>query len=55
METRRPNLKDYGPEALRERFREEGLPAYRADQVAGWLYRKGVDEPAKMTPAHALC
>jgi len=49
MEPRRPNLKDHGPEALRERFREAGLPAYRADQVAGWLYRRGVDDPAAMT------
>jgi len=49
MEPTRPNLKDYAPEALRERFRAGGLPAYRADQVAGWLYRKGVDDPDAMT------
>jgi 23S rRNA (adenine2503-C2)-methyltransferase len=45
----RPNLKDFSLERLRERFAAEGLPAYRADQVAGWLYRRGVDDVAAMT------
>ncbi len=53
MSTRRPNLKDHAPEALRERFRAAGIAAYRADQVAGWLYRRGVDDPRAMTDLSA--
>ncbi|MDX1648693.1 MAG: 23S rRNA (adenine(2503)-C(2))-methyltransferase RlmN [Myxococcota bacterium] len=45
----RPNLKDFAPDALRARFAEAGLPGYRADQVAAWLYGRGVDDPAAMT------
>jgi 23S rRNA (adenine2503-C2)-methyltransferase len=45
----RPHLKDHGPEALRDRFRAAGIAAYRADQVAGWLYRRGVEDPHAMT------
>jgi len=43
------NLKDYSPIALRERLAREGLPGYRADQIAGWLYGKGVEDPHAMT------
>jgi 23S rRNA (adenine2503-C2)-methyltransferase len=42
--TRRPNLKDFARLALRNRFVQRGWPAYRADQVASWIYRNGVDE-----------
>ncbi len=42
---RRESLKDHSPDALRDRFRAEGWPAYRADQVCAWLYRRGVDDP----------
>ncbi|MEE9608025.1 MAG: 23S rRNA (adenine(2503)-C(2))-methyltransferase RlmN [Myxococcota bacterium] len=45
----RPNLKDYSLEALRARLAREGIAPYRADQVAGWLYRRGVEDPARMT------
>jgi 23S rRNA (adenine2503-C2)-methyltransferase len=45
----RPNLRDFSPDALRARFKGEGISAYRADQVAQWLYARGVDEPAQMT------
>ncbi len=45
----RPNLKDFTPAALRERLASEGLPAYRADQIVGWLYAKGVDALDEMT------
>jgi 23S rRNA (adenine2503-C2)-methyltransferase len=45
----RPNLKDYSLERLRERFAAEGLRGYRAEQVAGWLYQRGVDDVAAMT------
>lgn len=43
------SLKNHSPDALRARFREDGLPAYRADQVAGWMYQRGVDDPREMT------
>jgi 23S rRNA (adenine2503-C2)-methyltransferase len=45
----KPNLKDFSPGALRERFAAEGLPAWRADQVASWLYARGVEEPQAWT------
>ena len=45
----RPNLKDFSPGALRERFAAEGLPAWRADQVASWLYVHGVEEAERWT------
>jgi 23S rRNA (adenine2503-C2)-methyltransferase len=45
----RPNLKDWSPARLRERFAAEGLPAWRADQVASWLYGRGVEDPRAMT------
>jgi len=43
------NLKDYGIDSLRERFRAEGVPAYRANQVMSWLYKRGTDEIEKMS------
>jgi len=45
----RPNLKDHSPERLRALFAEQGFPAYRADQIVGWLYQRGVDNPVEMT------
>jgi len=45
----RPNLKDFSPGALRERFAAQGLPAWRADQVASWLYARGVEDPRAFT------
>jgi len=33
---------------LRERFAREGLPAYRAVQTLGWLYKRGVLDFAEM-------
>jgi 23S rRNA (adenine2503-C2)-methyltransferase len=45
----RPNLKDFSPGALRQRFAAEGLPAWRADQVASWLYARGVEDPRAFT------
>ena len=47
--TRRPNLKDHGRESLRALFKERGWPAYRADQVATWLYQQDVDALEAMT------
>ncbi len=48
MDARR-NLKDYALPALRERLAAEGLAAYRADQIAQWMYGRGVDDPERMT------
>ena len=45
----RPNLKDHSIEALRERFARDGFEPYRAEQIASWLYRRGVDDPDSMT------
>ncbi|MFQ5417988.1 MAG: 23S rRNA (adenine(2503)-C(2))-methyltransferase RlmN [Myxococcota bacterium] len=45
----RPNLKNFGIDALRQRLAQDGLPPYRADQIAGWLYRRGVDDLRDMT------
>jgi 23S rRNA (adenine2503-C2)-methyltransferase len=45
----RPNLKDYPIEALRKRLADDGLEPWRADQIADWLYVRGVDDPASMT------
>jgi 23S rRNA (adenine2503-C2)-methyltransferase len=45
----RPNLKNYSIEHLRERFVGDGLPAYRAEQVAGWIYQRGVEDFGEMT------
>ncbi len=42
-------LKGHAPETLREIFREEGIPAYRADQVLSWIYGHGVEDPEAMT------
>ena len=44
-----PALIGLSPDRLRRRFREEGVPAYRADQVSDWVYRRGVLEPEAMT------
>jgi len=45
----RPNLKDHSIESLRARLPREGLEPWRADQIAGWLYQRGIDDPAAMT------
>jgi len=45
----RPNLRDFSPATLRARFEAEGISPFRADQVAQWLYARGVDDPAQMT------
>lgn len=46
---RGPSLKDHAREGLRALFAERGWPAYRADQVATWLYQQDVDDPEAMT------
>jgi len=42
-------LKDHSVEALREVFAARGVERWRADQVVGWLYARGVEEVAAMT------
>jgi 23S rRNA (adenine2503-C2)-methyltransferase len=46
---RRPSLKSLSLPRLREHFVLHGVPRYRADQVAGWLYQRGVEDPLQMT------
>jgi 23S rRNA (adenine2503-C2)-methyltransferase len=41
-----PQLKDHSVEALRERFAAQGVAPWRAEQVAGWIYARGVEDPA---------
>jgi 23S rRNA (adenine2503-C2)-methyltransferase len=43
------NLKDYGLDGLRERFKAEGVPAYRANQVMNWLYKRETDDIEQMS------
>jgi 23S rRNA (adenine2503-C2)-methyltransferase len=45
----RPCIKDFGVEALRVRLAELGAPRWRADQIAAWLYARGVDDFEAMT------
>lgn len=42
-------LKAHAPDALRERLAADGFERYRADQVAAWLYARGVEDPRAMT------
>ena len=42
-------LKDYSLPRLRDDFVARGIARYRADQVAGWLYQHGVEDPLQMT------
>lgn len=42
------NLKDYAPASLRERFARAGIKPFRAEQVAQWLYVRGVEDPLEM-------
>jgi len=44
-----PNLKDLPPDDLRARLAEDGIAPYRGDQIAAWLYGRGVEDPAEWT------
>jgi 23S rRNA (adenine2503-C2)-methyltransferase len=44
-----PTFLDLTVEQVRHVLTEAGEPAYRADQLADWVYAKGVTDPAKMT------
>ncbi len=43
------HVKDHSIESLRERLAEAGERPYRAEQIAAWLYRRGVEDPERMT------
>jgi 23S rRNA (adenine2503-C2)-methyltransferase len=45
----RSNLKNHSLDRLRELLAAEGHAPYRADQIVGWLYRRGVDDLDEMT------
>ena len=46
---RKPSLKDHSRANLRELFAVRGWPAYRADQVATWLYQQDATALDQMT------
>ncbi|MGI9431043.1 MAG: 23S rRNA (adenine(2503)-C(2))-methyltransferase RlmN [Myxococcota bacterium] len=49
MTAERRQLKDFSLERLREALTSDGLPRWRADQIAAWVYKRGVEDPAQMT------
>lgn len=53
MREPRPHLKDHSIESLRERFAAQGIEPWRAEQVAGWLYGRGVEDPAQWSDVSA--
>jgi 23S rRNA (adenine2503-C2)-methyltransferase len=53
MREGRPHLKDHSIESLRARFAAEGIEPWRAEQVAGWLYGRGVEDPAQWSDVSA--
>lgn len=53
MREPRPHLKDHSIESLRARFAAQGIEPWRAEQVAGWLYGRGVDDPAQWSDVSA--
>jgi 23S rRNA (adenine2503-C2)-methyltransferase len=42
-------IKDYSLARLRAQLAEAGERPYRAEQIAAWLYRRGVEDPEQMT------
>jgi 23S rRNA (adenine2503-C2)-methyltransferase len=49
MNERPLELKDHSLPRLRAAFAERGLPPFRADQLAGWVYRLGVEDAGQMS------
>jgi len=45
----RENLKDFSVERLRERLSGHGIQPFRAEQLAAWLYKRGVEDLRAMT------
>ena len=48
-ETEATHILEMDAEQLRDWTKARGQPAYRADQLADWIYRKSVTDPAEMT------
>jgi 23S rRNA (adenine2503-C2)-methyltransferase len=42
-------VKDHSLPRLREAFAQRGLAPFRAEQLAGWVYAQGVEDPERMT------
>jgi 23S rRNA (adenine2503-C2)-methyltransferase len=42
-------IKDHSLPRLREAFARRGLPRFRADQIASWVYGRGVEDPERMS------
>ena len=49
MNDSRRQLKDVPLDELRQRFVRDGIAAYHAEQVAAWLYARGVEDVEEMT------
>ena len=49
MSDTRPQLKDLTLDALRAHLAASGEAPWRADQIAAWVYTRGVEDPAAMT------
>lgn len=43
------NILDLTPDELKKRFVEKGFEGYRADQMLGWVYQKGVYDIERMS------
>jgi 23S rRNA (adenine2503-C2)-methyltransferase len=42
-------VKDHSLPRLREAFAQRGLTPFRAEQLAGWVYGQGIEDPDRMT------
>jgi 23S rRNA (adenine2503-C2)-methyltransferase len=42
-------VKDHSLPRLREAFAQRGLAPFRAEQLAGWVYGQGLEDPERMT------
>ena len=42
-------VKDHSLPRLREAFTQRGMAPFRAEQLAGWVYAQGVEDPERMT------
>src|SRR5262245_8381272 len=42
-------IKDHSLPRLREAFAQRGLAPFRAEQLGGWIYREGIEDPERMT------
>jgi 23S rRNA (adenine2503-C2)-methyltransferase len=49
MNQRPLEVKDHSLPRLREAFAQRGIAPFRAEQLAGWVYGQGVEDPDRMT------